>query len=90
MSKCGFVLTMIFFAKTYCDYQVNQFFHVHTTQSGMIFYVMHRCFSRVLVHSFFNDLALQEPIYLWLVVSLSLTSYVLHVTLCLFQIDIRE
>ena len=63
------ILAMIFFAKTYCDYQVNRFFHVHATQSGMVFFIMHRCFSRVLVHSLFNDLKLQEPIRLWLVVS---------------------
>ena len=64
------MISMFLFAKNYCDFQVHPAFHAHMTQSGMIFYIMHRCFTPILVQSFYNDVKLQEPTRLWLVVSI--------------------
>ena len=32
---------MVTFAKVFCDFELNRFVHVHTTQSGMIIFIFH-------------------------------------------------
>jgi hypothetical protein len=63
------IIAMILFAYNYCNYQVNKFFHAHMTQSGMIFYIMHRCFTPILVQTL--KTALPNAADLWIVVTIT-------------------
>ena len=60
---------MLLFAKAYCDHLINKHFHAHMTQSGMVFYLIHRCFTPILVKSFLAG-GTTDITTLWLVVSI--------------------
>merc|ERR1711991_772 len=62
------VIAMMLFAYNYCNHQVNKFFHTHMTQSGMIFYIMHRCFTPILVRTL--KISIPYAADLWLVVTI--------------------
>ena len=68
------ILSMLLFAKAYCDHLINKHFHAHMTQSGMVFYLIHRCFTPILVKSFLAG-GTTDITTLWLVVSI--VTYVL-------------
>ena len=64
------MIAMMLFAKKYCDYQINKFFHAHITQSGMIFYLLHRCFTPVLSVVFYTEHEIKDAGTLFVVVSI--------------------